>query len=521
MVGGDRPGGDLAAGNFVNPTLFADVDNRMAIAQDEIFGPVLSVIPFRRGRGDQAGQRHRVRPRCRHVHVGHQAGIPGGQGDPGRDDRHQRLRRVPQHAVRRVQDVRPRPGRRLARDRGVHRNQDSDGRVGIARRYRWPSQTSKGDTDGALPMGGGGCGRVAMAAACGNAKSTRTAGGGADTQGVTSTQIKVGSLAAVTGPLGSQYTPITEGVEAYIDMVNDKGGVAGRKTSGREVGRRHQSSRDIARLKPSTSSTGVRACSRSPRPSFPGARTWAPTTSRLSAGTSIPNGPAPVTVREGAGTRLHRCGAGLALSGQAGGCYQGRDPRLQRVAVPATAPPARPTASRSTASTTPFRTPACRSDDRHQRRHPAHEAIGRAVHGHLHGPYGNVLMSQGIHQEGSTSRSTGRTAMTRSAAEVCRSDGGRLLSSNFTPFEGPVRRRHAAVPRRDAPAVPGTRSARSSWPGGSTPTFSSTGSRRLGTTCRRQADRGDQRDARFTANGIGPSSRRSTGRTTTPGRRRS
>lgn len=46
VCGGDRPGGDLAVGNFVNPTLFADVDNDMAIARDEIFGPVLSMIPF-------------------------------------------------------------------------------------------------------------------------------------------------------------------------------------------------------------------------------------------------------------------------------------------------------------------------------------------------------------------------------------------------------------------------------------------------------------------------------------------
>ena len=46
VVGGDRPA-DLAAGNFVNPTLFADVDNTMRIAQEEIFGPVLAVIPFR------------------------------------------------------------------------------------------------------------------------------------------------------------------------------------------------------------------------------------------------------------------------------------------------------------------------------------------------------------------------------------------------------------------------------------------------------------------------------------------
>ena len=34
-------------GNFVWPTVFADVDNRMRIAQDEIFGPVACLIPFR------------------------------------------------------------------------------------------------------------------------------------------------------------------------------------------------------------------------------------------------------------------------------------------------------------------------------------------------------------------------------------------------------------------------------------------------------------------------------------------
>jgi 5-carboxymethyl-2-hydroxymuconic-semialdehyde dehydrogenase len=36
----------LAKGNFVRPTVFADVDNRMRIAQDEIFGPVACLIPF-------------------------------------------------------------------------------------------------------------------------------------------------------------------------------------------------------------------------------------------------------------------------------------------------------------------------------------------------------------------------------------------------------------------------------------------------------------------------------------------
>jgi acyl-CoA reductase-like NAD-dependent aldehyde dehydrogenase len=45
LAGGERV--DVhGKGFFVQPTIFADVDNNMAIAQDEIFGPVLAVIPF-------------------------------------------------------------------------------------------------------------------------------------------------------------------------------------------------------------------------------------------------------------------------------------------------------------------------------------------------------------------------------------------------------------------------------------------------------------------------------------------
>lgn len=45
VCGGQRArGGPLDMGYFVEPTIFADVDNRMKIAQEEIFGPVLSVI---------------------------------------------------------------------------------------------------------------------------------------------------------------------------------------------------------------------------------------------------------------------------------------------------------------------------------------------------------------------------------------------------------------------------------------------------------------------------------------------
>ena len=44
-VGGGRPAG-LAKGWYVEPTVFVNVDNKMKIAQEEIFGPVLAVIPY-------------------------------------------------------------------------------------------------------------------------------------------------------------------------------------------------------------------------------------------------------------------------------------------------------------------------------------------------------------------------------------------------------------------------------------------------------------------------------------------
>lgn len=46
VCGGARMDGDLASGNFVSPAVFADVKNDMAIARQEIFGPVLCVVPF-------------------------------------------------------------------------------------------------------------------------------------------------------------------------------------------------------------------------------------------------------------------------------------------------------------------------------------------------------------------------------------------------------------------------------------------------------------------------------------------
>jgi len=44
--GGPAREGVLSRGLFIQPTIFADVDNSMRVAQEEIFGPVLSIIPF-------------------------------------------------------------------------------------------------------------------------------------------------------------------------------------------------------------------------------------------------------------------------------------------------------------------------------------------------------------------------------------------------------------------------------------------------------------------------------------------
>jgi acyl-CoA reductase-like NAD-dependent aldehyde dehydrogenase len=45
VAGGGRPAG-FARGHYVEPTIFADVRPGMTIAQEEIFGPVLAVLPY-------------------------------------------------------------------------------------------------------------------------------------------------------------------------------------------------------------------------------------------------------------------------------------------------------------------------------------------------------------------------------------------------------------------------------------------------------------------------------------------
>ncbi len=47
LLGGQRPSSpECGDGWFVEPTIFSGVKNSMRIAQEEVFGPVLSIIPF-------------------------------------------------------------------------------------------------------------------------------------------------------------------------------------------------------------------------------------------------------------------------------------------------------------------------------------------------------------------------------------------------------------------------------------------------------------------------------------------
>ena len=69
MLGGGPATKEEGGGKyFVKPTIFTGVDNKMRIAQEEVFGPVLSVIKFKdEEEAVRDRQRHRLRARRRRV----------------------------------------------------------------------------------------------------------------------------------------------------------------------------------------------------------------------------------------------------------------------------------------------------------------------------------------------------------------------------------------------------------------------------------------------------------------------
>lgn len=46
LIGGKRAGGEFAQGAYVEPTVFTDCTDDMTICQEEIFGPVMSILPY-------------------------------------------------------------------------------------------------------------------------------------------------------------------------------------------------------------------------------------------------------------------------------------------------------------------------------------------------------------------------------------------------------------------------------------------------------------------------------------------
>ena len=125
-VGGGRPSGDeFAKGWWVEPTLFTDVDNSMTIAQEEIFGPVLVVIPYEDE--DDAvrianDSKYGLQGGVFSAHARALAG--GGPAHPHRRPQHQRRRSVRSRPpLRRLQAQRHRPPERSGRLRAVPRDQ--------------------------------------------------------------------------------------------------------------------------------------------------------------------------------------------------------------------------------------------------------------------------------------------------------------------------------------------------------------------------------------------------------------
>lgn len=94
VTGGAGTPAGMDRGWYVRPTLFADVDSTMSIAQEEVFGPVLTVLQYTDiddavRLADDTAYDHQVRRLAaapgQHLEVWPAAGAEGlGPGGPGR-----------------------------------------------------------------------------------------------------------------------------------------------------------------------------------------------------------------------------------------------------------------------------------------------------------------------------------------------------------------------------------------------------------------------------------------------------
>ncbi len=130
ITGGERVGNN---GFFVQPTIFDNVTDDMAIARDEIFGPVVSVLPFQ-GTDEVIERANKTN-----------YGLAAAVWTKDIDKAHLYAKKVKagtvwvncyhvvdsNDPVRRLQDVRPGPRERRGRAGALHRAQDGDDQAGI------------------------------------------------------------------------------------------------------------------------------------------------------------------------------------------------------------------------------------------------------------------------------------------------------------------------------------------------------------------------------------------------------
>ena len=120
LAGGTRLGGDLAAGWFVAPTVFGDVDHDSDLARNEVFGPVQAILRF--SSDDEVLAKANDSPfgLGAYIHTSDAGRIQRFVQRPRvRDGGRQRQgSAVPRHAVRGLQAERLRARRGTGRDRG-------------------------------------------------------------------------------------------------------------------------------------------------------------------------------------------------------------------------------------------------------------------------------------------------------------------------------------------------------------------------------------------------------------------